>query len=121
LKRLSAEALVPMEASAMPSAFSTESTPPIVIPAPSVAPAPVVAAIVESVEPWPGSDENAVIEIIRAVVAVGCAGVWVITIVAVRAIRRRSNVYRSRNSKPELNRHLSMSTWGKRADEYEDS
>jgi hypothetical protein len=75
---------------------SLAATEPAVIVAPVIAiPGPVVAAT-EAVEPRTRADENAANEIVGAVISVRRAGVWVIPIVAIRAVRR-TDVPRSGN------------------------
>ena len=46
------------------------------------------AAIVAAVEPWAGADEDAADEVVRAIVAVGRAGVRIVAVVTVGADRR---------------------------------
>jgi hypothetical protein len=76
------------------------TTEPAVIVAPVIAiPRPVVAATKAAiaVEPRTSPDENAANEIVGAVISVRRAGIWVIPIVAILAIRRRDGVPRSGN------------------------
>ncbi len=65
----------------------------------------VEAAAIEAVEPWTRADKYAAGKIIRAIVAVRSARVWSEPVVAIRADRSRTNVYRS-----HLNRKLRVST-----------
>jgi hypothetical protein len=57
---------------------------------------PVIAAV-ETVEPGTRADKNAAIEVFGSVIAVGRASVWVISVVAVAAVGRRTDVSRRRN------------------------
>ena len=57
---------------------------------------PVIAAV-ETVEPRTRADKNAAIEVFGSVIAVGRASVWVISVVAVEAVGRRTYVSRRRN------------------------
>jgi hypothetical protein len=54
-------------------------------------------AAVETVEPGTHSDKNAAIEVFGTVIAVRRASVWVISVVAVSAVGRRTEVSRRRN------------------------
>jgi hypothetical protein len=54
-------------------------------------------AAVETVEPRTHSDKNAAIEVFGTVIAVRRAGVWVISVVAVSAVGRRTEVSWRRN------------------------
>ena len=49
--------------------------------------------VVRAVEPWTGTDEDTAVKPLRAVIAVGCAVVGRVVIVAVRADRRVADVY----------------------------
>jgi hypothetical protein len=54
-------------------------------------------AAVEAVEPRTYADKNAAIEVFGTVIAVGRARVWVISVVAVAAVGRRTDVSWRRN------------------------
>jgi hypothetical protein len=54
-------------------------------------------AAVETVEPRTHADKNAAIEVFGTVIAVRRASVWVISVVAVAAVGRRTNVSWRRN------------------------
>jgi hypothetical protein len=54
-------------------------------------------AAVETVEPRTRADKNAAIEVFGSVIAVGRASVWVVSVVAVGAVGRRTDVSRRRN------------------------
>ena len=54
-------------------------------------------AAVETVEPRTRADKNAAIEVFGSVIAVRRASVWVISVVAVAAVGRRTDVSRRRN------------------------
>jgi len=66
----------------------TEST--VIVAAEITIAGPVAA--VETVEPRTHADKNAAIEVFGTVIAVGRASVWVISVVAVTAVRRRPDV-----------------------------
>ena len=51
----------------------------------------VEAAAVVPVIPGAGADKDTADEVVRAVVAVGCAGVWIVAVVAVGADRSRAD------------------------------
>jgi hypothetical protein len=88
------EALVPVEfTAAIPSAFPTKSAAtaePITVTVPTAT--AVVAATVEAMEPGPCANEHAAVKVIRPVIAIWCAHVWRILIVAIGAYWRRPNV-----------------------------
>jgi len=65
-----------------------------------------IAAIV-GVVPGTCSDENAADEVVRAVIAVWRAGIWVIGVVAVGAHRRRTQIVVTR-AYPHTHRHLRL-------------
>lgn len=83
----------------------------------AVVSAAIVATVPEPsrvtpVIPRSGTDENAIYEPVRTVVAVGSTGVWVIVIVAVRADRRSGDVARPNanadSPDPNANTHLGL-------------
>lgn len=95
----SVEALVPAESTTMPSAFPTKSATtaePVMVTVPTAtvvaAPSAIVAATVVAMEPRPCANKHAAVKIIWAVVAIRCARVWRILIVAIGAYWRRPNV-----------------------------
>ena len=57
---------------------------------------PVIAAV-ETAEPGTRADKNAAIEVFGSVIAVRRASVWVVSVVAVGAVGRRTDVSRRRN------------------------
>jgi hypothetical protein len=57
------------------------------------------------VEPWTGADEYAACEVVRTVVTVRCAGVGVISVVAVGADWCRANICRT-NTNPDADADL---------------
>jgi hypothetical protein len=70
---------------------------PAVIVAPEITIAGPVIAAVEAVEPRTRADKNSAIEVCWPVIAVRRASVWVVPVVAVGAIGRRTDVGRWRN------------------------
>jgi hypothetical protein len=84
-------------------ALATKIAEPVTIPESAVIVAaeititgPVIAAV-ETVEPGTRADKNAAIEVFGSVITVGRASVWVISVVAVSAVGRRTDVSRRRN------------------------
>lgn len=111
----SVKALPAAEAlTAVPSAFATEAVPTATIPPTVVvavpaastvsAPAAVVSATVESMEPRAGAQKHAAAKIVRPVVTIWGACVRIIAIVSVCAVRR-GTIRRSRPD-AELNCNL---------------
>ena len=100
---IAAEFVAAAESSAMEVTPTTKIAEPVTIPecavvvAAEITIAGSVIAAVEAVEPRTRADKNAAIEVCWPVVAVGCAGVWVISVVAVGAVGRRTDVSRRRN------------------------
>jgi hypothetical protein len=88
----------PTEATALESTSEPAIKPAPVVASPIVTVTVVAPAItvpsrsVKSVEPRPSADERAIHEPIRTVVPVWRAGVGIITIVAIRADRRRTDI-----------------------------
>ena len=79
-------------------------------------------AAVETVEPGTYADKNAAIEVFGTVIAVRRASVWVISVVAVAAVGRRTDVSRRRNiartnSNAYANSHLGIG--GRARENYE--
>ena len=79
-------------------------------------------AAVETVEPGTYADKNAAIEVFGTVIAVRRASVWVISVVAVGAVGRRTDVSRRRNiartnSNADAKSHLGMG--GRARENYE--
>jgi hypothetical protein len=77
---------------------------------------------VEAVEPRTRADKNAAIEVFGSVIAVRRASVWVISVVAVAAVGRRTDVSRRRNiartnSNPDAKSHLGIG--GRARENYE--
>jgi hypothetical protein len=103
---ISVESLLAVEFTAvaeLTESLAAESSVMIVIAPPVSIPRPVVFAM-EAVKPRSRANENAVHEILRSVIPVRSAGVWVIPIIAIRAGGWRTdgdgsrNVHRSRHA-----------------------
>jgi hypothetical protein len=95
------------------SLTAAESAVAVIVAAEKTIAGPVVAAI-EATEPGAGANENAVIEIVGAVIPVRRASVWVIPIVAIAAVGRRTDVTRT-HSDAEAKSHLGVGDRSRRA------
>jgi hypothetical protein len=93
---VAAESVAAAESSAMEVTPTTKIAEPAVIVAAEITIAGPVAAV-EAVEPGTRADKNAAIEVCWPVIAVRRASVWVISVVAVEAVGRRTDVSRRRN------------------------
>jgi hypothetical protein len=135
---IAAESVASAESSAMevtPTtkiALAMEIAEPVTIPEPVMITESVVAAeitiagpviaAVETVEPGTRADKNAAIEVFGSVIAVGRASVWVVSVVAVGAVGRRTDVSRRRNiartnSNADAKSHLGIG--GRARENYE--
>ena len=99
---IAAESVAAAESSATEVTPTTKIAEPVTIPESAVIVAaeititgPVTA--VETVEPRTHADKNAAIEVFGTVIAEGRASIWVISVVAVTAVRRRTDVSWRRN------------------------
>jgi len=90
---IAAESVAAAESSAMEVTPTTKIAEPV---AAEITIARSVAAV-ETVEPGTYPDKNAAIEVFGTVIAVRRASVWVISVVAVAAVGRRTDVSRRRN------------------------
>lgn len=72
-----------------------------------------VGMAVETMEPGSGTDKDAANKVVRPVITIGCAGVWIVAVVSVCTVRRRTSVNRPRHrhdrANAHCNRHLSAS------------
>ncbi len=124
---IAAESVASAEFSAMEVTPTTKIAKPVtttesaIIVAAEITIAGPVAAV-ETVEPRTHSDKNAAIEVFGTVIAVRRASVWVISVVAVAAVRGRTDVSRRRNiartnSNAYANSHLGIG--GRARENYE--
>jgi hypothetical protein len=118
---IAAESVAAAESSAMEVTPTTKIAEPAVIVAAEITIAGPVAAV-EAVEPGSYADKNAAIEVFGTVIAVRRASVWVISVVAVSAVGRRTEVSRRRNiartnSNAYANSHLGIG--GRARENYE--
>jgi hypothetical protein len=118
---IAAESVAAAESSAMEVTPTTKIAEPAVIVAAEITIAGPVAAV-ETVEPRTHADKNAAIEVFGTVIAVRRASIWVISVVAVAAVRRRTDVSRRRsiartNSNADAKSHLGVG--GRARENYE--